>query len=198
MSAAHILAAWDAADPSALHPSRAQGEAAYAASGRAQAEAIAAVLPAGCRMVDFGCGDGRVALPLKDLGYDVTGADASQRMLDRLAIRADTEIPTVRTAGEDLLEQLGRKQDAAVCLSVLIHHDYATTARLVAHLRDAVKSGGILILDWPTSNTPEEAQDWLEVSTWPTDKQTALCTELGLKPMETDLPWQVFRAVKPA
>lgn len=198
MTADRIIKAWDEADPSAIHPSRDQGEDAYAESGRAQAEAIATVLPAGGRVVDFGCGDGRLTLPLKDLGFDVTGADASQRMLDRLAERADTDIPTVRTTGEDLLELLGRKQDAAVCLSVLIHHDYATTARLVAQLRDAVKSGGVLVLDWPTSDTPEEAHDWLEVSTWPADKQERLCAKLGLKPVDSELPWQVFRAVKPA
>lgn len=34
------------------------------------------------RMLDVGCGNGRLALPLVDLGYDVTGVDRDRRQLD--------------------------------------------------------------------------------------------------------------------
>jgi 2-polyprenyl-3-methyl-5-hydroxy-6-metoxy-1,4-benzoquinol methylase len=48
---------------------------------------LATVIPDGCEGLDFGCGDGRVAIPLAALGYEVTAVDSSQRMLDRLAER---------------------------------------------------------------------------------------------------------------
>ncbi|MFE3122338.1 class I SAM-dependent methyltransferase, partial [Streptomyces hydrogenans] len=196
VSAADIITAWDQADPTAIHPSRDLGEDAYDASGRAQANALATVIPAGARILDFGAGDGRVTLPLADLGYQVTAADSSPRMLARLTTRAPG-IDTVHTDGQDLLTKVGRKQDAALCLAVLIHHTRATGAALVAQLRDTVKAGGLLILDWPTSETPEEASSWLEVTTWDPAEQDALCARLGLKALDTDLPWSVYRAVKP-
>lgn len=197
MSAADVITAWEQADPAAIHPLRRISEDAYRASGEAQAAMLATVLPAGCRVVDFGCGDGRVAVPLRALGYDVTGADSSAAMLARLAQR-DPDMPTVQSDGLDLAVQLGKKTDAVICLAVLIHHSYADCLDLIAGLRAAVKANGILVLDWPRSEQPTEAADWIGVTTWSQDAQDEACARIGLKPVASDLPWGVYRAVKAA
>lgn len=198
MTAADIIAAWDAADPAAIHPSRDISEEAYWASGTEQAAQLANVLPAGSRVVDFGCGDGRVAIALRAAGFEVTGVDSSQRMLDRLADR-DPDLPTLHMTEPGLYEQLGKKTDAVVCLAVLIHHTYAVAAELIEEMRTAVKANGLLVLDWPVSDTePVEARSWLEVSQWPRQDHDALCARLGLKQLDTELPWGVYRAVKAA
>lgn len=197
MNADDVIAAWDAADPAAIHPTRGISEDAYWESGRHQADMLATVLPAGCKVVDFGCGDGRVAIPLRAAGYQVTAADGSATMLERLVAR-DPDMPTVHTAGSDLAAQLGRKVDAVVSLAVLIHHDYASCEQLVADLRAAVKANGLLILDWPTSDQPSEAAGWIGVTNWDRDRQDAVCRKVGLKRLDTNLPWPVFRAVKAA
>ncbi|MFE0088774.1 class I SAM-dependent methyltransferase [Streptomyces sp. NPDC059016] len=191
-----IIHAWNDADPSAIHPTRGVSEDAYRESGEAQAELLATVLPEGCKVIDFGCGDGRVAIPLRQLGYDVTGADGSPRMLARIAER-DPGMPVIETDGTDLAQQLGKKKtDAVVSLAVLIHHDYEACEQIVAGLRAAVKANGLLILDWPVSDEPAEAGGWIGVTTWDRDRQDAVCKRLGLKRVDTDLPWPVFRAVK--
>ena len=192
-----IIGAWDEADPAAIHPTRGISEDAYRASGEAQAELLATVLPKGCRVVDFGCGDGRVAMPLRALGYDVTGADGSEAMLARLN-KAAPDMPTVVTDGIDLAQQLSKKTDAVISLAVLIHHNYESCERIIAGLRAAVRANGLLILDWPTSNEPTEANDWIGVTTWDRDQQDAVCKRIGLKRLDQDLPWPVFRAVKAA
>ena len=195
MTAADIIEAWDRADPAAIHPTRAIDEDAYWGSGRDQAADLATALPKGCKVVDFGCGDGRVAIPLRELGYDVTAADASPAMLDRLRQR-DPDMPTVISDGTDLYGQLGKKTDAVVALAVLIHHSYADCLTLLAGLREAVKLGGTLILDWPVSEEPVEGQSWLEVTTWSQQAHDDACTRIGLKPVDSGLPWGVYRAVK--
>lgn len=197
MSADDVIAAWNEADPAAIHPTRGVSEEAYRASGEAQAELLATVLPKGCRVVDFGCGDGRVAIPLRELGYDVTGADGSEAMLRRLTER-DSDIPTVRSDGIDLAEQLGKKTDAVISLAVLIHHDYEACEQIVAGLRAAVRVNGLLILDWPTSDEPHEGGGWIGVTTWSLEQQDAICKRVGLKRLDTDLPWPAFKAVKAA
>ena len=197
MSADDVIAAWNEADPAAIHPTRSVSEGAYWASGVAQAEMLATVLPKGCRVVDFGCGDGRVAVPLRELGYDVTGADASQAMLARLA-ELDRDLPTVASVGTDLATAIGRKVDAVVSLAVLIHHGYEACEQIIAGLRAAVKVNGLLVLDWPLSDDPGEAGSWIGVTTWSRDQQDGICKRVGLKRLDSDLPWGVFRAVKAA
>jgi SAM-dependent methyltransferase len=51
------------------------------------------VPPPGRRTLDLGCGEGRLSRDLKNLGHDVTGADASPTML-AAANQADPEIET--------------------------------------------------------------------------------------------------------
>src|SRR3954468_12052748 len=111
MSIDSVITAWDDADPKAIHPSRGISEDAYRESGQVQAELLATVLPEACKVVDFGCGDGRVAIPLAELGYEVPAPDGSQAMLDRIA-EAAPDMPTVLTDGTDLADKLGRKTDA--------------------------------------------------------------------------------------
>lgn len=195
MSIDAIIDAWNEANPAAIHPTRGLSEEAYRESGQVQAELLATVLPEGCRVVDFGCGDGRVAIPLAGLGYEVTGADGSQAMLDRLAAAAP-DMPTVLTDGTDLAAKLGKKADAVVSLAVLIHHGYESAERIIEGLRAAVRVNGLLILDWPVSDEPAEGGGWISVTTWSRARQDDICQRLGLKRVDSDLPWPVFRAVK--
>jgi len=65
---------------------RALGPAGLAIRTRPEwdAQVVAAVrefLPAAGRILDVGCGYGRIAIPLVELGYEVTGIDISRALL---------------------------------------------------------------------------------------------------------------------
>ncbi|MFE9855586.1 class I SAM-dependent methyltransferase [Streptomyces sp. NPDC005780] len=196
MSADDVIKAWDQADPTAIHPLRQVSEDAYWDSGRAQADMLATVIPDGVKVMDFGAGDGRVAIPLAALGYEVTAVDSSQNMLDRLTERAP-DLTTVQADADGIAGHLGRRRmDAVYSLAVLIHHSHQDCLHIIGKLRAATKLGGILVLDWPLSDTPAEADSWIGVTTWSPQQQSEACTELGLEPVESDLPWGVYRAVK--
>lgn len=198
MTAEAVIDAWNQADPTAIHPLRQVSEEAYWQSGEAQADMLAGVIPAGAKVLDFGCGDGRVAIPLAARGYDVTAIDASQRMLDRLTQRAP-DVTTVQADADGIAPHLGRrKTDAAYCLAVLIHHNWDDCLHAISKLRAALKLGGILVLDWPVSDQPSEADSWIGVTTWSTQQQNEACQRIGLEPIDTNLPWGVYRAVKAA
>ncbi|TGB13861.1 class I SAM-dependent methyltransferase [Streptomyces sp. MZ04] len=197
MTAADVITAWDAADPAAIHPTRRVSEWAYWESGKVQAGMLASVIPDGAKVLDFGCGDGRVAIPLAALGYEVTAVDSSQRMLDRLTDRAP-DLATVQATADGLAAHLGRRRmDAVYSLAVLIHHSYADCLHIIGRLRAATKLGGIIVLDWPVSETPEEADSWIGVTTWSRERQAEACAGIGLEPVDSELPWGVYRAVKP-
>lgn len=196
MSAEAVIQAWDQADPEAIHPLRRVSEDAYWESGQVQAEMLATVIPDGAKVLDFGCGDGRVAIPVTVLGYEVTAVDSSQRMLDRLTERLP-DADTVLADADGIAKHLGRRRmDAVYSLAVLIHHSYADCLNIIAKLRAATKFGGILVLDWPVSDQPGEADSWIGVTTWSKEQQADACTALGLEPVDTHLPWGVYRAVK--
>jgi len=196
MSAEDVIDAWDQADPDAIHPTRSISEDAYWASGEAQAKLLATVIPAGAKVIDFGCGDGRVAIPMAGLGYEVTAVDASQRMLDRLNDRAP-DLTTLHAAADGIAGHLGRRRmDAVYSLAVLIHHSYADCLHIIGKLRAATKLGGTLVLDWPVSDQPAEAGSWIGVTTWSAQQQADACRRIGLEPVDSELPWGVFRAAK--
>lgn len=198
MTAADVIQAWDQAAPDAIHPLRRLSEDAYWQSGQAQADMLATVLPAGAKVIDFGCGDGRVAIPMDALGYDVTAVDSSQNMLDRLTGHAP-DIATVQAAADGIAGHLGRRKvDAVYSLAVLIHHGYADSLDIIGKLRAATKLGGILVLDWAVSDYPAEAGSWIGVTTWSPQQQAEACASIGLEPLGADLPWGVYRAVKAA
>lgn len=196
MSAEDVIKAWDQPEArGAIHPTRGISEDAYQASGQAQADLLAADIPAGAKALDFGCGDGRVAIPMRALGYEVTGADASANMLAALADR-DPDLPTFQSDGGDFSKHLGRRKfDAAYCLAVLIHHDYETGEQLVTSLRAIVKKGGVLALDWPTSDEPSDGHGWLGVTTWPQERQDEIAARLKMERLDVDRPWTVWRAL---
>lgn len=196
MTAADVIDAWDQADPQAIHPLRRVSEEAYWESGQQQAHALATVIPAGAKIMDFGCGDGRVAIPMAALGYEVTAVDASQRMLDRLNDRAPV-LTTVHAAADGIAAHLGRRRmDAVYSLAVLIHHSYADCLDIITRLRAATKLGGVLVLDWPVSEQPSEASHWIGVTTWSCEQQADACARIGLESVDSDLPWGVYKAVK--
>ena len=58
--------------------------------GRDAAAFVAALVPPGGRVLELGVGTGRIALPLAAAGVEVTGVDASARMLATLAARDPT------------------------------------------------------------------------------------------------------------
>lgn len=196
MSAEDVIKAWDQPDArGSIHPTRGISEDAYWASGRTQAELLAADIPAGAKVMDFGCGDGRVAIALKAHGFEVTAVDASANMLAALAERAP-DLASFQSDGSDFGKHLGRRKlDAVVCLSVLIHHDYATAEQLLTNLRAVVKKGGTLALDWPLSDEPSDGHGWLGVTTWSAEQQEQIAARLKMERVDSNQPWSVWRAL---
>ena len=72
-------------------------------------------LSAGARILDLGCGTGRIANPLAADGHAVVAVDNSEAMLARV-VGAETVLGDVRSL------DLGRQLDAVLALSNLINH----------------------------------------------------------------------------
>lgn len=188
----HVVEAWQKASPEHIHPLRSLDETLYWKSGEAQAKDAARWAPDGGTILDFGCGDGRLAIPLAKLGYQVLAVDASLDMLMRLKQRARNRkggltINTYRSDGLDLTDLISQPVDVVVARAVLIHHSHDDVATLVRELSTVLKRGGHLVADWPTG-PHHERTDWIDVTTWTPEHRLSVATAAGLELVEDSTP----------
>ncbi len=171
--------------------------------GRTQAAQVAEYAEPGAFVIDFGCGIGRLSIPLVEAGYNVLAVDASQAMLDGLAARAaaaGVEVGSLRSDGSDLPvvvdHVVGQRAAVVISRAVLIHHDYASVERLVTALANTLAPGGHLIADWPAAaegHVPHERRDWIDVTTWHPHHRALVAARAGLDPVATDVKPTVWR-----
>ncbi len=183
-----VVQAWRQADPKHIHPTREHvSEQAYWDSGRPQAELILDLLPDGGTVLDFGCGDGRIAIPLAKLGFQVFAVDAAPEMLTRLEARSD-EVTTILSDGTtDLAKLIGHKVDAVNARAVFIHHCHTDVIKLVRNLARLIKPGGFLVADWPIGKH-HERRDWIDVTVWEKDHRDAVAESVGLELVSEGVP----------
>lgn len=186
-----ITAAWDAAARgdearAAIHPLGGVSDEAYDASGAEQARMICELIrlysPKAKRVVDFGCGDGRVAKHLVNGALEVFGADASPAMVERLATNAPGVAGVVSNGIDGQLEPL--EPDVIFSLAVFIHHSVADGQQLVRSLADAVRPGGLLLLQIPCYAAKRERRHWIDVTVWDAKTLRTTAAACGLEVLE--------------
>lgn len=183
-----VVEGWKVAPVTAIHPLRHVSDEAYWESGRAQALEASHWVEEGGTVVDFGCGDGRVAIPLARLGFAVAAVDASPEMLDRLNENISTDdgaFWTFLSDGTNLSKalELVAPVDAVHCRAVLIHHSHKDVERLVTEFAKVLKPGGMLIADWPVG-AHYERQNWTDVTTWLPNHRLKVATAAGFELVE--------------
>lgn len=132
MLEAHLNPEWDAASRNHRDIAR-------------SVEWLSAMLPAGCRILDLGCGPGLYTAPLAAMGYRVTGIDLSARSLDY----AKAHDGNSRYICGNYLELDAHEEYDAV---TLIYCDYAALTKperkeLLTRIHRALVPGGQFILD---------------------------------------------------
>ncbi|MFJ7912585.1 class I SAM-dependent methyltransferase [Kitasatospora sp. NPDC096204] len=111
-------------------------------------DVIEAAVPPGARILELGCGVGRMTHPLADRGFTVTAVDESADMLAR--VRAD--VRTVRSPIEGL--DLGEHFDVVMLASFLVHAGDVTVRRgLLETCRRHVTEDGCVLVQ-------REGEDW--------------------------------------
>ncbi|MER8073832.1 class I SAM-dependent methyltransferase [Streptomyces sp. NPDC094034] len=113
----------------------------------AEPDIVAAAVRAGARILELGCGVGRVTHPLLERGFTVIAVDESQEMLDRIR-----GARTVRSSIEDL--DLGETFDVVMLASCLVHAGdiEVRQALLRTCVRHVAANGCVLI--------QREGEDW--------------------------------------
>ncbi|MEV0323233.1 class I SAM-dependent methyltransferase [Streptomyces sp. NPDC050658] len=113
-----------------------------------EARLCAALVPVGARVLDAGCGTGRVMIRLAELGYDCVGVDLDASML-AVARRQAPELPWIQAdlAALDPAEpQLAEGFDLVVAAGNIFPLLAAgTEAAVVGRLASVLRPGGLLV-----------------------------------------------------
>ncbi len=140
--------------------------AAHAAEGRdmhGEARFVLDLLGSPGRVLDAGCGIGRVGAWLAGAGCTVLGVDSDPSMI-AVARRQNPELSWV--LGDLLSADLGGPWDAVVMTgNVVIYVDPGTEAAVVQRLSSVVTPGGWLVSGWATAKlAPDTYEDWARVA----------------------------------
>jgi SAM-dependent methyltransferase len=159
--------------------------AALAASGadmHGEASLCAALVPPGSRILDAGCGTGRVAIRLTELGYDCVGADLDASMLAEARRAAPGQV-WIETDLADL--DLPPDFDLVVAAgNVIPLLTPGTEPGTVVHLAAALRPGGLLVAGFGL----DRAHLPVEPSVTLTDYDT-YCADAGLSLVDRFATW---------
>jgi SAM-dependent methyltransferase len=113
-------------------------------------------------VLDAGCGAGRLLAPLRELGHDVDGCDASADMVERARRRAPDATLWVSPLHE--LAPPRRYRTIVVCGVFGLGSTREQDEQAIARLHDALEPGGTLVLDNEESPFRWKVRDWSEPS----------------------------------
>lgn len=102
-------------------------------------------------IIDAGCGTGGHAIPLARRGYQVTGIDASETMIDIAKEKAGRNEVNVDFYVMDLRELgLNKKFDACICMFAVMDYlaDNQDIQKTLLNIRKQLKSASLLVFDF--------------------------------------------------
>lgn len=121
--------------------------------------ARAGVEPGSMKVLELGCGNGRVvALPVAEQGFDVLGIDSHLPSIE--SARADNRLDNVGFAHGDFAEAAADGDFDAVILSDVLEHVHDPGLMLDVTAR-ALKPNGIVLVSIPNGYGPYEIEQFL-------------------------------------
>jgi SAM-dependent methyltransferase len=138
----------------------------YAARVEDVAYYVALAEERGGPVLEYGCGNGRITLPIARSGVPITGVDLSAAMLADLRARLRREPPEVRARvrvkrGDMRAAKLGRRFPLVICPFNAFLHLYTRpdVERFLARVREHLAPRGELVFDVSMPEPAELARD---------------------------------------
>ncbi len=135
-------------------------------------------VPSGSSVLDFGCGDGRHAIELAKVGFDVTAVDYAKEG-DDTSYKSPSICPGVKFHhGDCRTTEISKKYDLGICLYDVVgsYADDSRNLEILKNLSKHIADGGYVFLSVMNMELTErmaQAQNWFSISVDP-DKLLSL------------------------
>nr|WP_160330087.1 class I SAM-dependent methyltransferase [Rhizobium altiplani] len=155
-------------------------------------------VPAGSKILDVGCGSGLMAMALDDLGYQMTGCDSSEGMLERFGIEKGARDIDLRLGSGFKIPAEDEEFDAVISRMFIQH--FSDWKEILREKARVTKTGGIIFYDFGNSEhlalAPEVENPELgfPYSTDPANipSHYAVCDEATINKVATELNLEVL------
>lgn len=127
-----------------------------------QVASVIEMLPKDGRVLDLGCGYGRVTLPLARAGYGIEGLDLSPNLIEAARRAADAEGLSIGfTVGSmTSLPYPSAAFDAVICLWSAFHEllDEEVQTETISEMWRVLRPGGFALIEGPLYGEPSEEE----------------------------------------
>jgi ubiquinone/menaquinone biosynthesis C-methylase UbiE len=123
----------------------------------AELERALAYLPSGARILEGGCGTGRLLLEGRARGYKIDGTDASGPMLDELGRKAGGQYPDLQLLLGDAGKVLAQQESYDFVYAVRLLNQVSSAlhaAEILGMMIRATKPGGLVLVEFVPSLRP--------------------------------------------
>ena len=115
----------------------------------------------GKTILDCGCGTGNVSIPLKKLGYNITGIDNSVDMLTICKYKQEENNISFPIFENDIEEDLGTELFDS-CISFLDVINYVDYKKAFKNIYNVLKPNGIFVFDVNNYDYQESMKGYIE------------------------------------
>jgi SAM-dependent methyltransferase len=157
-----------------IHPSG-DNEAAWIHSGKESASLIQKYIPKPFKVMEYGCGTGRILQHLKEC--KVVGVDIAPEFVDE-CIRIGLDVKEVKHY------QYKGDCDLIYAITVFIHLSKKDGIEALENIWKGLKPDGTALLQIPVYETSKEPNSWIDVGVWTEKELRDVCERVGFDIVE--------------
>jgi cyclopropane fatty-acyl-phospholipid synthase-like methyltransferase len=155
-----------------IHPSG--GTESYKTSGKASAEQVSKYLKKGQKVLEYGCGNGRI---MRHISYECEGVDIVPEFVQQAN---DEGMKASLIKGYDFKPVF----DVVYSITVFIHLSKEDGKKALQNIHKALKPGGLALLEIPIYEKAKDPNAWIDVGTWTEKQLRDVCDAIGFEVVE--------------
>ncbi len=151
--------------------------------GLTAADELAKLVPpsSDLRLVEFGCGMGRVTRYLSGRYGKILALDFSPTMISHVKALGLPDVTTLLSNGTNVPREFDGFADVVYSLAVFMHNRFEAGVEMMVGLAKVLKPDGKMLVHIPVYDVPREPCEPIDVGCWTEDQLRVAASRSGLR-----------------